>query len=130
MAASNWLVWWKYGAHHDKLRGLYGKIETPLSLEELRREERLMLPGDDAPRVMPAYQIEHLRTIFMLTRRKHGSKERAGIERDIVICMGLVAGESTEGIGHELGINIHMVNRYRALLRTRLKRYLQGGCNA
>lgn len=122
-AAQNWLTWWKYGAPRDKLRGLMGKIQTPLSLDWLRRYQSPRLP--ELPKTMTVERVKQLRKIFWMTRRKHGPREIAGIERDILICQGLLAGDTPEGIGMQLDLNPHMIGRYRAEIRKRLQKYLR-----
>jgi len=125
-AALNWLVWWKYGAPEGKLRaGLLERIETPLSLDWLSGMELVERPADERSQ-MSAAMADDLRRIFYVTRRKHGTKELAGIERDVAICQGLWQEDSTEAIGLRLGLSAHMVNSYREYLRKRLQRYIDG----
>lgn len=124
MAAWNWLIWWKYGASHTKLRyGLLEELETNLSIDWLRGYDRIERSVEDKE-PLPDEIIEQLHEVFWITRRKHGPKEISGIERDTEICARLARGDSTEGIGYELGLSVHMVNNYRWLLRKRLERYI------
>ena len=123
-AARGWLVWWKYGAGRDKLFRKVNAIpnlQEPVSLEDIQHPVAQRV-SRRAP--LPDWMIAELREIFYGTRRKHGPKELAGIERDLVIVSGLVEERETIGIAHELGISRHMVNQYRQLLRKRLERYL------
>lgn len=122
--AESWLIWWKYGAPHTKLRGLFGKIETPISLSWHAKRVPVECRGDATDKTMTDSEREKLYKVFYETRRKHGKSELRGIERDIEIVDGLVNGDSTAVIGERLGLSVKMVNSYRQLLRKRLTKYI------
>lgn len=125
--AEAWLKWWKYGANTDKLRGMYDDIDPPISLFDLHRYETITpIFGNTKWLVeMSDEQTDLLKMVFYKTRKKFGKKEIEAIDRDVMICQGLYARDSTEAIGLSIGKSPHMVNRYRADIRNRLRKYIK-----
>ncbi|RLC88742.1 MAG: hypothetical protein DRJ03_01440 [Chloroflexi bacterium] len=129
-SASAWLIWWKYGATRDKLRGMLDEIETPINISAIERwEEVIANVRPHQKSGLSLQQQEVLHNIFWQTRRKHGSKEIAGIRRDIAICNGLVRGDTTAGIAQEIGLTMQKINRYRQDIRKRLEKYINEKAN-
>lgn len=121
-----WLKWWKYGAGADKLRGLIDNIDPLISLFSLGRNENFKPAfNEDKPTEMQDGQIDQLKEIFYKIRKRHHANIDRAVWRDIAICKGLYAKESTEAIGLEIGTNAHMINRYRHDIRKRLTEYLE-----
>lgn len=119
-AVQNWLTWWEYGAPRDKLRGMMDELLPPVSLDGIEH----LMTKPVYPRTVPTEYVDAIREIFYQTRyKKYGVKTNSAVERDTTICVMLMTESETIGIAHELGLSVHMVNRYRADIRKRLKKY-------
>lgn len=119
-AATNWLIWWKYGATNDKLRGLIGQIETPMSIDEISKS--IICSKYDDRNGLSSDEVEKIKKVLIHARRKRPIRMDI-IEIDIWILNNLIMERSTENMVFESGKSKHYIYQRRQEIRHDLRRY-------